>query len=72
MIVAGFLASLFLSFLVLYVAPGLKQKFKLNQAVRSLREAAKKDPKTIASIFEQDKKLTHLWRQYEETLHGKK
>jgi len=71
-IVAGFLALLFLSFLVRYVAYGLVQRFKLNQAVRNLRETVKKDPKIIATIFEHDKKLTHLWRQYEETLHGQK
>ena len=71
-VVAGLLVILILCFLGRYVAYGLAQRFKLNQAIRALRKAVKKEPKTFASIFEQDKKLSHLWREYEETLHGQK
>lgn len=71
-VVAGLLVLLFLWFLGRYVAYGLAQRFKLNQTVRALRETVKKDPKTFATIFERDKKLAHLWREYEETLHGQK
>lgn len=71
-VVAGLLVLLFLWFLGRYVAYGLAQRFKLNQAVRDLRGAVKSDPKTFATIFERDKKLAHLWREYEETLHGQK
>jgi hypothetical protein len=71
-VVAGLLVILILWFLVRYVAYGLAQRFKLNQAIRALREAVEKEPKTFASIFERDKKLAHLWREYEETLHEQK
>ena len=71
-VVAGSLVCLLLWFLWKYVIPGLKQRSKLNQVIHALRKSAKKDPKTFSSIFELDKKLAHLWREYAETLHGQK
>lgn len=71
-VIAGLLVLLILWFLGRYVAYGLAQRFKLNQAIHALRKAVKKDPKVFATIFERDKKLAHLWREYEETLHGQK
>ena len=71
-VVASLLLLLILWFLVRYVAYGLSQRFKLDKAIRALREPVKKDPKALATIFEQDKKLAHLWSEYEETLHGQK
>lgn len=71
-IVAGFLVVLFLWFVVRYVAYGIMQRIRLGVAVRRLRELKIKQPGEFAKVFAGNKRLDHLWRKYQETLHPEK
>ena len=71
-IVAGLLVALFLWFLVRYVAYGITQRVRLANAVRKLRAAKTKQPGAFAEVFAGNKRLDHLWRKYQETLHPEK
>ena len=55
-IVAGFLAALFLWFLVRYVAYGITQRVRLANAVRKVRALKTKQPGEFAKVFAGNKR----------------
>lgn len=71
-VVAGLLLVLFLWFLIRYFLFGIVQRVTLGQKVRKLRALKSKDPSEFAKVFATNKRLAHLWREYQETLHPQK
>lgn len=71
-IVASFLVALFLWFVIRYVTYGIMQRVRLGIAVRRLRDLKTKQPSEFAKVFARNKRLDHLWRKYQETLHPEK
>jgi hypothetical protein len=71
-IVGALLVALSLSFLVFYVVPGIVQRFRLGRVVRRLRALKPGNLAEYAKAFSKDKRLTHLWNEYKDTLHAQK
>jgi len=73
LIIAALLAILSLSFVWLYVVPGLTFGAKIRRILirlKGLQRTKSNDPtKSLAGIFAVDRTLNHLWREYEDTLH---
>ncbi len=70
LITGGFLILLVAAFLILFLIPGIFYLFKLIRlARRSASFKQNTDPSEFKKLFSNDKALSHLWSEYEETLH---
>jgi hypothetical protein len=71
-VVGALLVLLSVAFVMFYVVPGLLQRLRLGAIVRRLRALKTTDPADFAKAFSNDRRLAHLWREYQETLHAQK
>lgn len=74
-IVGTFLAVLVLLFLAYFFYPGLRQILRLRRVIAGLDNlGGKQAPRSAAleSLFQGDKVLEHLWKEFRETLHEQK
>lgn len=71
LVTGGILTLLVLIFLVVFLAPGVRHWFRLRSIRRRI---AALDAKHVAimdfkEVFARDKRLAHLWNEYQESLH---
>jgi len=71
-VVAGLLLVLTFAFVAFYLFPGVAQWFSLRGVTRKLQGLQTKSPTDFGKIFQGNKRLKHLWREYQETLHPQK
>ncbi len=70
LVTGGFLVLLVCVFIILFLMPGLFYLFRLIKfARRSASFKQNTDPNEFKKLFSKDKTLSHLWSEYEETLH---
>lgn len=70
LITGGALVMLSLAFLLLFLAPGLWHRRRLNAILRALRaQGEESDPKLLSDVFRRDSRLSHLWTEYRKSLH---
>jgi hypothetical protein len=67
--VAGVILVFVLLFLLRFIVPGVWIWFRLRGVARRLRRLRKTDDRNPAAIFGRSRTLSHLWTEYEETLH---
>jgi hypothetical protein len=68
-IVAGAILALIVLFLLRFVLPAVWIWFRLRGVVHRLRRLRKSKDRNPASIFARSRTLSHLWTEYEDTLH---
>ncbi|MGA6828695.1 anti-phage ZorAB system protein ZorA [Nitrospira sp. NS4] len=71
-IVASFLAVSVLLFLALFLFPGLRQVLQLRRVITGLQDLEGKQSIALEPVFQGDKVLEHLWKEFKETLHQQK
>lgn len=71
-IVALFLAVSVLLFLALFLFPGLRQVLQLRRVITGLQDLEGKQSIALEPVFQGDKVLEHLWKEFKETLHQQK
>jgi ABC-type transporter Mla subunit MlaD len=67
--VAGIIVVFVLFFLLRFVVPGVWIWFRLRGVVRRLRRLRKSEDRDPAPLFARSRTLSHLWTEYEDTLH---
>jgi MotA/TolQ/ExbB proton channel family len=67
--VAGIILLFSLFFLLRFIVPGVWVWLRLRSVVRRLRRLRKTDDRNPAPIFARSRTLSHLWTEYEDTLH---
>lgn len=67
--VAGVIILFALLFLLRFIVPGVWIWFRLRGVARRLRRLRKTDDRNPAPIFARSRTLSHLWTEYEDTLH---
>jgi hypothetical protein len=67
--VAGLIFLFALFFLLRFIVPGVWLWFRLRGVARRLRRLRKTEDRNPATIFARSRTLSHLWTEYEETLH---
>jgi hypothetical protein len=69
----GFLAALVLIFFVFFLAPGVLHWFRLLSIQRRIGKfEAKNFDAEFKKAFSKDKRLAHLWKEYQDSLHIQK
>lgn len=71
-IVASFLGVSVLLFLGLFLFPGLCQVLRLRRVITGLQDLQGKQSIALEPVFQGDKVLEHLWKEFKETLHEQK
>jgi hypothetical protein len=70
--VAAVILLFILFFLLRFVVPGVWIWFRLRGVVRRLRHLRKTDDRNPAPTFARSRTLSHLWTEYEDTLHAQR
>jgi hypothetical protein len=66
----GVLAVLVLIFFVVFLAPGVRHWFRLSSIQRRIKHFASKNfASEFKNVFAKDKRLSHLWKEYQDSLH---
>ena len=66
----GVLAVLVLIFVIVFMAPGVRHWFRLVLIQSRIRKFATKNfAAEFKKVFSKDKRLAHLWKEYQESLH---
>jgi hypothetical protein len=68
-VTAGCLAVLLLAFIAMFLLPGILHWFRLRKVLRVLREARPGNRDQVRAAFVEDKRLSHLWKEYGDSLH---
>lgn len=69
----GLLAALVLIFVIVFLAPGVLHWFLLLSIQRRVRKFETKDfAAEFKKTFSKDKRLAHLWKEYQDSLHIQK
>lgn len=69
---ASVMLVLFVAFLLFFLLPAITLRFRLGKVLRRLRSASKDNLKELQAIFQQEKTLQHLWKEFRDTLHAQK
>ena len=69
---ASVMLVLFVAFLLFFLLPAITLRFRLGQVLRRLRSASKDNLGELQAIFQQEKTLQHLWKEFRDTLHAQK
>jgi hypothetical protein len=70
LVTSSLLALLVAVFLVFFLIPGILQIFQLNKILAVVETfQALAPPAEFKKLFSSDKRLAHLWSEYQETLH---
>lgn len=73
LVTGGFLVVLVLIFLLFFLVPGLLHWFRLLFIQRRIRKFETKDfAAEFRRVFSKDKRLKHLWKEYQDSLHIQK
>jgi len=66
----GVLALLVLIFFVVFLAPGVLHWFRLSSIQRRIKKFESKNfDSEFKKVFAKDKRLSHLWKEYQDSLH---
>lgn len=66
----GVLTVLILVFLTIFLLPGTLHWVRLNDLQRRIKKFDSKNPSTeFQKVFSNDKRLAHLWKEYQDSLH---
>jgi hypothetical protein len=66
----GVLAVLVLIFFVVFLAPGVLHWFRLSLIQRRIKKFESKNfASEFKKVFAKDKRLSHLWKEYQDSLH---
>jgi hypothetical protein len=69
-VIGGVLLILALSFVILFLLPGVTHWFRLRRILNALAKLKRPTPPSdIKKLFARDKRLAHLWSEYQDTLH---
>lgn len=71
-VIAAFLVLLVVLFISLFLFPGLRQFLELRRLIAGLRKLQGKHSAALDSLFQGNKVLKHVWKEFKETLHGQK
>ncbi len=66
------LLLLLVLFVTLFLLPGLALRFRLGRRLKALRDEKTRSAGDLQKIFQGDKKLAHLWKEFSDTLHEQK
>ena len=69
LLTGGVLAILVVSFLVWFLVPAIRHWFLLRGVRRRMRALTDPSPAAVRKVFAVDRRLAHLWSQYQDTLH---
>ena len=70
LVTGGLLSLLFLGFLAVFLAPGVRHWLRLRGILTSLEAFSERTPLSeFRNLFARDKHLAHLWAEYQATLH---
>lgn len=70
LIASGTLAALMLSFVAMFLLPGLVHWFRLRRLQREIAQfEGRTPPGEFRKLFARDRRLAPLWREYEDSLH---
>ena len=70
LVTGGVLAVLVLIFFVFFLAPGVLHWFRLSSIQRRIKKfESKKFAPEFKKVFAKDKRLSHLWKEYQDSLH---
>lgn len=66
----GVLAVLVFIFFIVFLAPGVRHWFRLSSIQRRIKEFESKNfASEFKKVFAKDKRLSHLWKEYQDSLH---
>jgi hypothetical protein len=66
------LALLALGFVLWFLVPALILRTRLGAVLRQLRKGKPRTPSELQKIFECDRRLLHLWKEFRDTLHAQR
>lgn len=70
LVTGGILALLFLSFIVIFLPQGVFLLWKLRGILKGIKSfKGKASPKDLEELFSKDRRIAHLWSEYQESLH---
>lgn len=70
LVAGGLLAALVLSFLAVFLLPGLVHWLRLRRLQREIgRFELRTPPGEFRKLFARDERLAHLWKEYQDSLH---
>lgn len=70
LVTGGLLTVLLLAFIVLFLLPGALHWLRLRKALAGVKTFTRKTPPgEFKKLFSKDKSLSHLWAEYQESLH---
>lgn len=70
LVTGGILSLMVLAFLTLFLLPGLIHWFRLKRILAGLKTfPVKTPPSELKKLFMGDRRLAHLWAEYQESLH---
>lgn len=73
LVTGGLLSLLVLGFLALFLVPGVIHWFRLRKILAGVESFEPKTPPSeFKKLFMQDKRLAHLWAEYQESLHAQR
>lgn len=68
-IAGGFLCLVALIFMLGFLAPAVRLLFRLRKTLKRLRNEKPRTASDLQKVFEGDRKLLHLWKEFRDTLH---
>lgn len=72
LLLGGVLAVLLLAFLAMFFIPGLFLRFRLARVLKQLKQGGPRTEGAMRKVFEPDRRLKHLWKEFSDTLHKQK
>lgn len=70
LVTGGVLSLLILSFFLFFFIPGIFLSWRLRKIVSGIKSfEGKTSPEDFKTLFSKDKRLAHLWSEYQESLH---
>lgn len=66
------LALLTLAFVLFFLGPAVQLRLRLGSVYRQLRSSNVRGVSDLQKIFERDRRLLHLWKEFRDTLHSQR
>lgn len=66
------LVLLLILFFALFLIPGVLLRLQLGSHLKALKDQKTRSAGDLAKVFQGDKKLAHLWKEFRDTLHEEK
>ncbi len=70
LITGGILSALVLSFFVFFFLPGIFLSWRLRKIIKGIKSfGGHASPEDFKELFSKDRRIAHLWSEYQESLH---